>query len=184
MEALDANLAVELYLEACGVYEEEGKEPFAMDTYRAAAAAMARQEKWHECVTVLLRHAGACDRVGSYASLARCYLSAVVVYLAMGEPVSAEHGYYDYMEVPQFEKTEEARACWELLDAYQQSDLEALKKTVGRGVFTGLEQVFIKLSKKLPLGDCARQAQQLNAARGGGPSQLAQELAAEDGDLT
>ncbi len=130
----------------------------------------------------------------------------------MGDPVGAEHGYYDYMEVsraglspespelsssllslhhihfvrssqvPQFEKTEEARACWELLDAYQQCDLEALKKTVGRGVFTGLEQVFIKLAKKLPIGDFARQAAALNAARGGGPSADAAGL--DDGDLT
>jgi len=70
-----------------------------MDTYRAAAAAMVRTERYGEAVTVLLRHAGACDRTGAGASLARCYLSAVVTYLAMGDPVGAEAGYYDFMEV-------------------------------------------------------------------------------------
>jgi hypothetical protein len=182
VEAKDAGLAVELYLEACGIYEEEGKEPFAMDTYRAAASAMAKMERWHDCITVLLRHAGACDKTGSNSSLCKCYLSAVIVYLAMGDPVNAEHGYYDYMELPQFEKSEEARAAWELLDAYGQCDEAALKKAVSRGVFTGLEQVFIKLAKKLPLGDFAKQAAALNAARGGGPSADAVEL--DDDNLT
>ena len=182
VEAKDAGLAVELYLEACALYEEEGKEPFAMDTYRAAASAMAKMERWHDCVTVLLRHAGACDATGSYNSLCKCYLSAVIVYLAMGDPVNAEHGYYDYMEVPQFEKSEEARAAWEVLDAYQQCDEAALKKAVSRGVFTGLEQVFIKLAKKLPIGDFKKQAAALNTARGGGPSAEAQDL--DDDNLT
>ena len=69
-----------------------------MDTYRAAAAAMVRSERYGEAVTVLLRHAGACDRTQSYASLSRCYLSAVVTYLYMGDVVGAEAGYYDFME--------------------------------------------------------------------------------------
>jgi hypothetical protein len=99
LEVLDSSLACELYLEACAIFEEENKEPFAMDTYRAAAAAMVRSERYGEAVTVLLRHAGACDRTGAGASLARCYLSAVVTYLAMGDPVGAEAGYYDFMEV-------------------------------------------------------------------------------------
>jgi hypothetical protein len=120
--------------------------------------------------------------VQSYATLARCYLSAVVVYLAMGDPVSAEHGYYDYMEVPQFEATEEARAAWELLDCYQQGDKDALKRCCARGVFSGLEQPFVRLVKKLPLGDFERQSSALNAARGGGPS--ADAAALDEGDLT
>ena len=99
LEVLDSSLACELYLEACAIFEEESKEPFAMDTYRAAAAAMVKSERYGEAVTVLLRHAGACDRTGAGASLARCYLSAVVTYLAMGDPVGAEAGYYDFMEV-------------------------------------------------------------------------------------
>ena len=99
LEALDSSLACELYLEACAIFEEENKEAFAMDTYRAAAAAMVRTERYGEAVTVLLRHAGACDRTGAGASLARCYLSAVVTYLAMGDVVGAEAGYYDFMEV-------------------------------------------------------------------------------------
>jgi len=182
VESLDGGLAVELYLEACGGYEEDGKEIFAMDVYRAAAAAMIKQGKYHEAITVLLRHAGACDRTQSYAQLARCYLSAVVVYLALGEPVEAEHGYYDYMEVEQFERSEEARAAWELLDCYQQGEEPLLKKCVARGVFTGLEQCVLKLAKKLPMGDFAKQAAQLNASRGGGPSADAEAL--DDDNLT
>ena len=108
--------------------------------------------------------------------------AAVVTYLAMGDAVGAEAGYYDFMEVPQFEKSEEARAAWELLDAYQQCDEKAVKVCTARGVFTGLEQVFIKLAKKLPAGDFAKQAAALNKARGGGPSVEAAEL--DDGDLT
>ncbi len=98
LESTDAATACELYLEACAIFEEESKEAFAMDTFRAAAAAMVRSERYAEAVTVLLRHAGACDRTESYASLARCYLSAVVTYLAMGDVVGAEAGYYDFME--------------------------------------------------------------------------------------
>ena len=75
LEILDSALACELYLEACSIFEEEAKEAFAMDTFRAAAAAMVRGERLGEAVTVLLRHAGACDRTKSYASLCRCYLS-------------------------------------------------------------------------------------------------------------
>lgn len=180
VDGLDSSLSVELFLEACALFEEEGKDVYAMDTYRAAEAAMIKTEKLGEAVTVFLRHAGACDRVGSHASLARCYLSAVIVYLTMCDPVGAEHGYHDFMEVDSFEKSEEARAAWELLDAYQQGDVAALKKVTARGVFTGLEQCVIKLAKKLPVGDFAGQAAKLNAARGGGPSADAAALESED----
>jgi hypothetical protein len=81
LEPIDSGLACELYLEACSIFEEESKEAFAMDTFRAAAAAMVRGERLAEAVTVLLRHAGACDRTGSYASLARCYLSGKRFYV-------------------------------------------------------------------------------------------------------
>ncbi len=84
--------------------------------------------------------------------------------------------------MPEFEKSEEAGAAWALLDAYQQADEAAVKKCVARGVFTGLEQVFIKLAKKLPLGDFRKQAAALNKSRGGGPSVEAEDL--DDGNLT
>jgi hypothetical protein len=86
--------------------------------------------------------------------------------------------------VPEFERSEEAGAAWALLDAYQQCDAAAVKTCAARGVFTGLEQVFIKLAKKLPSGDFARQAAALNKARGGGPSVDAAELEELEGDLT
>jgi len=184
VESLDGSLAVELYLESCSAYEEEGKEVFAMDTYRAAAAAMVRQDKLHEAVTVLLRHAGSCDRVQSYAQLARCYLSAVVAHLSLGEVLLAQEGFYDYAQVEEFERSEEGRAAAELLDCYGQGDEKRLKKVVAGGVFSTLEQPFIKLAKKLPVGDFARQAAALNTSRGGGPSEDAAALAELDDDLT
>lgn len=153
-----------------------------MDTYRAAVACTVRTERYADAVAVLLRFAGACDRAGSHASLARCYLSAVVLFLAQGDPVGAQLGFDDYSAVPGFGRTDESRAAWELLDAYQQADPAAIRKAVGRGVFTGLEQCVIKLAKRLPVGDLKAQAAKLNATRGGGPSEDAAAL--QDDDLT
>ena len=128
-----------------------------MDTYRAAATAMAKEQKWEEAVQarsgartaransrrggerraarvrqVLLRHAAACDKAGTTTTLCRCYLSAIVCYLYAQEPVQAEACFNDCQGVDAFAKSEECACAWELLDAYNQGSVDDIKKAAAK----------------------------------------------------
>lgn len=88
----------------------------AVDVYRQAAIAAIRQDKVDDAAALLLKNAQACEKANAVVSQCRCYLAAVVTYLHGKDPVQAEACYNDCLGIEAFEKSEESRIIYELLD--------------------------------------------------------------------
>ena len=145
--------AVRLYTDACDILEEDGKEQMAFDLYRAAASIHIKLEKYEDAATVLLRWGLAADKCNAKNSQCKAYLSAIIVYLYMHDFRQAEKCYNDCSQTDAFIGSDQFRAASKLLSAYQEGDIEEIKRVAQSSTISNLDHVIIRLARKLPTGE-------------------------------
>lgn len=145
--------AVKLYIDACEILEEDGKEQMAFDLYRAAASIYVKLEKYTDAATILLRWALAADKCNATHSQCKAYLSAIIVYLYAHDFNQAEKCHNDCCQVDTFLGSDQNRAANKLLSAYAEGDIEEIKRAAQSSTISHLDHVIIRLAKKLPTGD-------------------------------
>lgn len=159
--------AARLYIDACDILEEDGKEQMAFDLYRAAATVYIKLEKYEDAATVLLRWGLAADKCNARNSQCKAYLSAIIVYLYIHDFKQAEKCYNDCLQTDAFMGSDQFRTASKLVSAYREGDIEEIKRVGQSSIISNLDHVIIRLARKLPTGE-------LNAVRA--------EAAEEEGD--
>ncbi|KAH1054868.1 hypothetical protein J1N35_032933 [Gossypium stocksii] len=167
--------AVQLYTDACVILEDDGKEQMAFDLYRAAASIYVKLEKFTDAATFLLRLGLAADKCNARNSQCKAYLSAIIVYLYAHDLKQAEKCYNDCSQIDAFLRSDQNRCASKLLSAYTEGDVEEIKRVAQSSTISNLENVIIKLARKLPTGDVAELKEE--AAKG-------EEEALDENDLT
>lgn len=133
------------------------------DIYHAAIAHQIRIEKWQEAVGLLLKYGSICDSKELKASLARCYLGAVIVCLYAEDVSQAIAVHNDCSNVSAYMSSPECKAANELLDGYSMGDIDAIKNAViGNSCFEFLDVAIGRLAKKLPTGNLDELTYQMN----------------------
>ncbi|KAG8490217.1 hypothetical protein CXB51_015581 [Gossypium anomalum] len=167
--------AVQLYTDACVILEDDGKEQMAFDLYRAAASIYVKLEKFTDAATFLLRLGLAADKCNARNSQCKAYLSAIIVYLYAHDLKQAEKCYNDCSQIDAFLRSDQNRCASKLLSAYTEGDVEEIKRVAQSSTISNLDNVIIKLARKLPTGDVAELKEE--AAKG-------EEEALDENDLT
>ncbi|KAB2026928.1 hypothetical protein E1A91_D06G261400v1 [Gossypium mustelinum] len=167
--------AVQLYTDACVILEDDGKEQMAFDLYRAAASVYVKLEKFTDAATFLLRLGLAADKCNARNSQCKAYLSAIIVYLYAHDLKQAEKCYNDCSQIDAFLRSDQNRCASKLLSAYTEGDVEEIKRVAQSSTISNLDNVIIKLARKLPTGDVAELKEE--AAKG-------EEEALDENDLT
>ncbi|TYG66430.1 hypothetical protein ES288_D06G267700v1 [Gossypium darwinii] len=167
--------AVQLYTDACVILEDDGKEQMAFDLYRAAASVYVKLEKFTDAATFLLRLGLAADKCNARNSQCKVYLSAIIVYLYAHDLKQAEKCYNDCSQIDAFLRSDQNRCASKLLSAYTEGDVEEIKRVAQSSTISNLDNVIIKLARKLPTGDVAELKEE--AAKG-------EEEALDENDLT
>jgi hypothetical protein len=72
--------------------------------------------------------------------------------LAAADPIAAQHEFDKHFDLPGFTATEEAAAAEDLIGAYTESDIDAMKKVLAKNVFGYLEHAITNVARKLPDG--------------------------------
>ncbi|GMI72234.1 gamma-soluble NSF attachment protein, GAMMA-SOLUBLE NSF ATTACHMENT PROTEIN [Hibiscus trionum] len=147
--------AVQLYTDACVILEDDGKEQMAFDLYRAAASIYVKLEKYTDAATFLLRLGLAADKSNARNSQCKAYLSAIIVYLYAHDLKQAEKCYNDCSQIDAFLSSDQSRCASKLLSAYREGDVEEIKRVAQSSTISNLDNVIIKLARKLPTGDVA-----------------------------
>ncbi|KAK8494808.1 hypothetical protein V6N13_062518 [Hibiscus sabdariffa] len=147
--------AVQLYTDACVILEDDGKEQMAFDLYRAAASIYVKLEKYTDAATFLLRLGLAADKCNARNSQCKAYLSAIIVYLYAHDLQQAEKCYNDCSQIDAFLSSDQSRCASKLLSAYREGDVEEIKRVAHSSTISNLDNVIIKLARKLPTGDVA-----------------------------
>ncbi|XP_022716484.1 gamma-soluble NSF attachment protein [Durio zibethinus] len=145
--------AIQLYTDACVILEEDDKEQMAFDLYRAATSIYVKLEKYTDAATFLLRLGLAADKCNARNSQCKAYLSAIIVYLYAHDLKQAEKCYNDCSQIDAFLRSDQNRCASKLLSAYTEGDVEEIKRVAQSSTISNLDNVIIKLARKLPTGD-------------------------------
>uniref|UniRef100_A0A7S0N353 Gamma-soluble NSF attachment protein n=1 Tax=Pyramimonas obovata TaxID=1411642 RepID=A0A7S0N353_9CHLO len=157
LESVNSDAAYRLYMEAVEMYQNEGKDHFSLDSFRAAINLLIRTERFEDAATTQLRFAEACSRTGAKQSQCKAYLSAMIAWLSepdlKGLP-EATNCLQDCLAVDAFYGSVEARAAADLIEAYARRDVEAIQKCIkDDNTFQHLDTSILRLARKLPTGD-------------------------------
>eukprot|EP00250_Pteridium_aquilinum_P035350 c9204_g1_i1 orf=229-1125(+) len=154
LEEANPDEALKLYMDSCGILEEEGKEQMAFDTYRAAMSLYLKRDRLLDAASLLLRWGLAADKSKAVFSQCKAYLSAIIVYLYAHDLKQAEQCFNDCAQVDAFANNEHSSCAYELLKAYREGDAEGIKHTVkSSSLIPHLDHMIVRLAKQLPSGD-------------------------------
>ncbi|KAE9608218.1 hypothetical protein Lal_00003509 [Lupinus albus] len=145
--------AVQLYSDACTILEDDERDQMAFDLYRAAASIYIKLEKYTDAVSFLMRLGLAAEKCNATNSQCKAYLSAIIIYLYAHDFKQAEKCYNDCYQIDAFVKSDQNRCASKLLAAYTDGDIEEIKHVTHSSAIANLENVIIKLARKLPTGD-------------------------------
>ncbi|KAH7424752.1 hypothetical protein KP509_11G022300 [Ceratopteris richardii] len=130
LEEANPDEALRLYMDSCGMLEEEGKEHMAFETYRAAMSLYLKRNRQLDAATVLLRWGLAADKSKAVHSQCKAYLSAIIVYLYANDFKQAEQCYNDCSQIDAFMNNEHGSCAFDLLRAYREGDSVGIKHIV------------------------------------------------------
>ncbi len=155
MEPTDARRAAELMVGACGLFDGEEELPRllgSIETYKQAVNLLLRGGQPAAAAPLLQKQAQVHVRVQQPHAVARCELSAVVIFLAADdyERASASSSAAQ-LRADGFSGSEEAIGASDLLEAYAQQSEEAVAEVIERQVFSFLENQVVHAARALRL---------------------------------
>ncbi|XP_042516228.1 gamma-soluble NSF attachment protein [Macadamia integrifolia] len=153
LEEASSDEAIQMYTEACSILEEDDKEQMAFDLYRAATSVYIKLERYADAATFLLRWGLAADKCNAVHSQCKAYLSAIIVYLYADDFKQAQKCYNDCSQIEAFLGSDQNRCATKLLSAYEEGDIEEIKRVSHSSTISNLDHMIIRLARKLPTGD-------------------------------
>ncbi|XP_043690175.1 gamma-soluble NSF attachment protein [Telopea speciosissima] len=153
LEDASSDEAIQMYTDACLILEEDGKEQMAFDLYRAATSVYIKLERYTDAATFLLRWGLAADKCNAVHSQCKAYLSAIIVYLYADDFKQAQKCYNDCSQIEAFLGSDQNRGATKLLSAYEEGDVEEIKRVSHSSTISNLDHMIIRLARKLPTGD-------------------------------
>lgn len=153
IEDAQPDVAIAMYIDACSLLEEDGKENMAFDLYRAITNVYIKLEKYADAATFLLRWAVAANNCNALHSQCKAYLSAIIVYLYAHDFKEAEKCYNDCCQIDTFLSSDQSHCASKLLSAYREADVEEIKRVAKSSTISNLDHMIIRLARKLPTGE-------------------------------
>ncbi|KAI7818342.1 hypothetical protein BC939DRAFT_295913 [Gamsiella multidivaricata] len=96
MEPISVDSAIESYIGACDIYENEDRARYAADTFKRTISLLVKHKRFAKAIEVLQRlgnvHKGASNNTAYYKTL----LSIIIVELAAGDEVNAGARFQEY----------------------------------------------------------------------------------------
>lgn len=145
--------AIQLYIDACAILEEEGKEQMAFDLYRDAASVYIKLDRLEDAASILLRLGLAADHCKATNSQCKAYLSAIIIYLYAHDLKQAEKCYNDCSQIDAFLNSDQNLCASKFLSAYSEGDVDEIKRIAQSSTVTHLDHMIVRLARKLPKGD-------------------------------
>lgn len=143
---VDADAAIQNYLDVITLYEENEKHIYIADTWRAVLGLLLRQERHADAVQLLLRMFPTFRLLGQEDYLYKAQLSMIVVQLATGDTAAANSS------IDKFEglvDCPEGRAAMELVEKFEEGDFERVAELTKEQTFTLLENQVARTARSL-----------------------------------
>ncbi|KAI8929053.1 soluble NSF attachment protein [Entophlyctis helioformis] len=166
-ETVNVDKAIEFYTEACGVYEDEGRLRFGVDTYKRAVSFCLRSQRFDTGLALSTRLEDAYLKIDNLPSFTRQGLSNIVLLLSVGNE-SASQVKFDELcrKSGRWSQSEDGKVANDLIVAFQTGDAQLLEDIQRSSPLRFLDNDIAKIAKTLraPAGR--------SASGGGGPAPM------------
>eukprot|EP00727_Mastigamoeba_balamuthi_P001229 m51a1_g11102 hypothetical protein (647) ;mRNA; r:52416-54860 len=153
LEATDPGRAIELFSDALQQFEDDDKQIYAVQAYKAALGCALKARRWDDSIALLKRSAKAYTKLDRLHELLKLGLSMVVVHLCRSDYVAADAAFQEAArDYAGFVQSSEGKAATALLDAYEHSAQDDLVRATRLQTFDFLEPEITRLARALVAG--------------------------------
>ncbi|RKP06320.1 hypothetical protein THASP1DRAFT_6127, partial [Thamnocephalis sphaerospora] len=145
LEPVNANEALQLYKDACDLYDSEDRVRFGLDTFQRTASAYLRHKRYTDAVAILQRLVDICSNMRSKSTQYRACLSVIIILLAAGDEVEASKR----LESLARQVPDEFACAHQILDCYEKFDQDGLQKVIHGHVVRFLDTEVVRLARAL-----------------------------------
>ncbi|KJE96500.1 hypothetical protein, variant 1 [Capsaspora owczarzaki ATCC 30864] len=151
-EEVDPLQAAQMYLDAIDIQLAEGKKRQVSEAFRRAAALFLNANKTREAVKALQDHLAVLQEINQLEVAHKNILAIVVVFLKAEDYVAADKAAQDGLSVQRFAMSDEGKAAFDLLEAYDKGDAKGFEAVTKRQVFSFLDNEICKVARNLRVG--------------------------------
>lgn len=150
LEGFNMEKAAKIYDDAAAVFEgDDDKDVYAADALKKILTHQLTAKHNASAVRTMDRLTKIFGRLNQPHNIFKLILSRVILLLADGDPVTAMNEYTRHLDQPGFPESKEAAAAEDLIQAYNDSNPDAVKKVAELNVFTYLETPVVRLARQL-----------------------------------
>ncbi|TPX39181.1 hypothetical protein SeLEV6574_g07392 [Synchytrium endobioticum] len=149
MENADSDLAVDYYMKACHLFEEEDRGRFGTDTFRRTVTLLIKANKLSQAISLHDRLASIFVKGGNTASFCKTALGVIIIALYNGDEVDAKNRMTAYSYTHGWISSQECETAEEILTAYESRDPELLVQAIKRPWINNLENEITRIARML-----------------------------------
>ncbi|KAF8925256.1 hypothetical protein BGZ58_000969, partial [Dissophora ornata] len=170
MEPISVDAAMDLYIQACNIYEGEERAKYATDTYKRTIALLVKHKRFEKATEILLRLGNVQSNAASKSPYYKTLLSIVIVQLAAGDEVEAGKKFQEFCGVDGFVRCEESAVAHAMLDAFEHRDQNHYNHAAARQQVGFLDNEIARLARNIVISnDLISGGGYIDPSNNGGP---------------
>ncbi|KAJ3020260.1 hypothetical protein HKX48_001086 [Thoreauomyces humboldtii] len=149
LETVDVPQCIELYDEACHVYEDENKLRFGVETFKRAIGVCLRNKKYDKAIEFSSRLSDCFSKLDQKPNFCKQALSSVIIFLAKGDENGAEGRFSMSAGQFGFGQSEEGAIAQTILEGFQNGDQASVDAALKRTQVQFLDNEITRTAREL-----------------------------------
>ncbi|KAI8362205.1 soluble NSF attachment protein [Mortierella sp. GBAus27b] len=149
MEPISVESAMDLYIEACEIYESEERAKYATDTYKKTIALLVRNKRYPKATEILERLGKVQSEATTKSPYFKTLLSIIIIQLAGGDEVEASRKFQGFCSIDGFVRSEESAIAHAMLDAFEHRDQNYYNQAANRQHVGFLDNEIARLARNI-----------------------------------
>ncbi|KAF9372712.1 hypothetical protein CPB97_001052 [Podila verticillata] len=153
MEPISVDSAIDLYIGACNIYENEDRARYATDTFKRTVSLLVKHKRFDKAIEVLQRLGNIQRIMANKSAYFKTLLSIVIIQLAAGDEVDASKRFQAFCSIDGFVQSEESAVAHGMLDAFERRDQEYFNQTAARQHVGFLDNEIARLARSIVISN-------------------------------
>ncbi|KAG0344316.1 hypothetical protein BG005_001897 [Podila minutissima] len=153
MEPISVDSAIDLYIGACNIYENEDRARYATDTFKRTVSLLVKHRRFDKAIEVLQRLGNVQQGTANKSAYFKTLLSIVIIQLAAGDEVDAGKRFQAFCSIDGFVQSEESAVAHGMLDAFEHRDQEYFNQTAARQHVGFLDNEIARLARSIVISN-------------------------------
>ncbi|KAF9328526.1 hypothetical protein BG006_008299 [Podila minutissima] len=153
MEPISVDAAIDLYIGACSIYENEDRAKYATDTYKRTIGLLVKHKRYEKAVETLQRLGNVQKETINKSAYYKTLLSIIIIQLAAGDEVDAGKRFQSFCMVEGFVRSEESAVAHAMLDAFEHRDQNYYNQTAARQHVGFLDNEIARLARNIVISN-------------------------------